>query len=377
MKTKDSIYFLLFTVCILFSCKQAYDPPAVQTDLGLLIVDGFLNNGNDTTFIRLSRTRKIADGLKNSGENGAQLIIEDDTNTPVYFFHQLNNDGLYMVPGMSLDINRKYRLRINTFSGKQYLSDELPVTYTPPIDSISWKRSSDGINIYATTHDPLNKTKYYRWDYIETWQHHPQYYSTMKYEGGFLSYRSTSELIYYCWTTQNSDELLLASSAKLSQDFIFEKKLRSIETNSIELSVKYSILVRQYAVTEDAFLYLENLKKISEQMGSIFDAQPSQLIGNIKSVANPATEPVLGYLLASTTNSKRIYIKNEEVRPWLTNGYCEILKVPPDSLGFYFGELGLLPVDYNMMDGSATGAAPVCVDCRLRGGRLTKPDFWQ
>lgn len=376
MKTKYTIYFSLFALCTLLGCKQAYEPPIIQTDLGLLVVDGFLNNGNDTTFIRLSRTRKIAEGLKNSGENGAQLLIEDDSNTPVYFFQQLNTDGVYILPGMSLDINRKYRLRINTATGKQYQSDELLVSDTPPIDSISWKRTDDGVNIYATTHDPLNKTKYYRWDYTETYQHHPQYYSTMKYQGGVLSYRSTSELIYNCWTTENSTELLLASSAKLSSDIIYEKKLRSIATNSIELSVKYSILVRQYALTEQAFLYLENLKKISEQMGSIFDAQPSQLTGNIHSLTD-ISEPVLGYLLASTSNSQRIYIKNSEVQPWLTNTYCEQIEVTPDSLGFYFGDMGYLPIDYNMATGITTGAAPVCVDCRLRGGGLTKPDFWQ
>lgn len=374
MKTKH--YFLLFTFCILFSCKQAYDPPVVKTDLSLLVVDGFLNNGTDTSFIRLSRTKKIAEGTANAAENGAQMIIEDEASNPLYFFQQQNNNGVYILPGMSLDINRKYRLRINTATGKQYLSDELPVSNTPPIDSVSWKRTNEGVNIYATTHDPANKTKYYRWDYTETYQHHPPYFSTMKYQGGILSYRSTSELIYDCWTTENSTELLLASSAKLSSDIIFEKKLRSIATNSIELSVKYSILARQYALTEEAFLYLENLKKISEQMGSIFDAQPSQLTGNIHSVTD-ISEPVLGYLLATTSHSQRIYIKNSEVQPWLANPYCQMIEVTPDSLGFYFGDMGYLPIDFNMSTSITTGAQPICVDCRVRGGTLIKPDFWQ
>ena len=42
-------------------------------------------------------------------------------------------------------------------------------------------------------------------------------------------------------------------------------------------------------------------------MGSIFDAQPSQLIGNIHNTAN-AAEPVIGYISAGTRQQKRIYI---------------------------------------------------------------------
>ena len=45
-----------------------------------------------------------------------------------------------MMPGMNLDINSKYKLHIRTSDGKEYISDEITVVETPPIDSISWEK---------------------------------------------------------------------------------------------------------------------------------------------------------------------------------------------------------------------------------------------
>lgn len=379
---KAMVKFILMQVLALLlfsvSCKQEYKPPAINTNLNLLIVDGALNNSSDSTFIRLSRTKKLSSGLKNSGENNAELWIEDLNGNPLYFFQPFNTDGVYMIPGMNLDGNSKYRLRINTLDGNQYTSDEMPVLATPLIDSVSWKRTNDGVTVYVNTHDPLSKTKYYRWDYTETWQYHSPHFSVIKYLGGALIDRTADEIIYDCWKTQNSTDLLLASSAKLSEDVIFEMPLRFIPMNSFELSDRYSMLLRQYALSKEAFNYLENLKKITEQMGSIFDAQPSQLTGNMHSINNPQ-QTVLGYMTLSTVQSVRKFIRNAEVTPWQTGFYCERKEITPDSLGFYFGELGYLPIDKNMRGPdliSAGGAAPECVDCRIRGGSTTKPDFW-
>lgn len=375
MKTFRSLLVRFLLLCIV-SCKQEYKPPVIDTDLNLLIVDGVLNNSSDSSFIRLSRSRKLSEGLGNSGENNARLWIEDINGNPLYYFQPLNANGVYIIPGMNLDVNNKYRLRINTSDGNQYSSDEIPVSITPPIDSVSWKRTDDGVTIYTTTHDKENKTKYYRWDYTETWQYRSPYYSSVKYQGGAILYRSSDELIFDCWITQNSTDLLLASSAKLSQDIIYEKPLRFIPFNSFELSIKYSMLLRQYALTKEAFLYLENLKKITEQTGSIFDAQPSQLTGNMHSINNPS-QTVVGYMTISTVETVRKYIRNEEVVPWDMSFYCERKEVPLDSISFYFSALGYLPIDQNIPASTVGGAQPECVDCKTRGGTTMKPDFWQ
>ncbi|MBS1609606.1 MAG: DUF4249 domain-containing protein [Bacteroidetes bacterium] len=384
MKKEKIIYSLLMPMIVFFfSCKEKYVPSVANSNLNYLTVDGFLNNSSDSAFIRLSRTRNLDSSLLNSGENGAELTIEDSSGNAIYYFRQLNNNGMYTLPGMNLNVNNKYKLRIKTVSGGEYLTDEIPVLRTPPIDSISWKKSDKGVTIYTNTHDPLNNTKYYRWNYTETWQYHSTYISRLKYDSTSLPYkvsgRPDSEFLYTCWIEQNSKDLLLATSTKLSQDVISENPIRFISNNSIELSVKYSIAARQYALTKAAYEYLQNLKKNTEQTGSIFDAQPSELKGNIHSVSNP-NEPVLGYITISSVDSARIYISNSEVAPWVWGLNCAQILVPlnSDSTELYFNHLGYIPLEpYNSSPFSPIWAALTpCGDCTVNRGTTKKPGFW-
>ncbi len=368
----------------LCTCKTRYEPSIITTNLNYLVVDGFLNNGNDSTFIRLSRTRKLDSSLLNSAEKNAVLTVEDTDGNSLYQFTELNQSGVYTVPSMALDLNNKYKLRIKTSDGKQYLTDELTVTYTPPIDSISWKKTDKGVTIYANTHNPQNNTKYYRWEYTETYEYHARFLSFLEYDTaaltpGTLKGRGDSALVYTCWTTKNSREFLLSSTAKLSDDVISDFALRSIDLNAVELSVKYSMLLKQYSLSAEAYQYMQNLKRITEQTGSIFDAQPAEIVGNIHCLENPA-EPVLGFIGACNTDSRRIFITNEDVSPWLVDRSCPRILVNNDvvDIELYFHQFGYIPTQYYNSSPISPiwGALPECVDCRLSGGNTIKPDFW-
>jgi uncharacterized protein DUF4249 len=372
---------LLLLLALLFStgCKEKYEPSLKETNLSYLVVDGFLNNSADTTFIRLSRTRKVSEGTKNTGEQNALVTIEDLNGNVLYHFEEINSDGTYIIPGINLDAGNKYRLRITTSKGKQYLSDALTVVKTPPIDSISWSKNDKGVTIYANTHDSQNNTKYYRWDYVETWKYRAAYASTLKYENQMVVTRPFNEYFWECWRTVKSSQLLLSSSAKLTQDVISNYPVRFIEQNGYELSILYSILLKQYALTRESFEYLENLKKITEQTGSIFDSQPSQLTGNIHDVNDP-DEPVLGFLTISSEETKRIFISNNEVLPWFLPFPCvEIEIIPPiqDSIDLYFGRYGYIPTRFDGYPPKGVFATTAhCADCRFGGGITAKPDFW-
>ncbi|MES1215564.1 MAG: DUF4249 domain-containing protein [Bacteroidota bacterium] len=376
-------FFKLLLIAVFFSgCQEVYQPPAVTNDISLLVVDGVLNNSNsDTTIIRLSRTQRIQDGVDRVGEANAQMTVEDADGNTAYVFQE-KDKGNYFVVGLKLDESKKYRLRIHTANSKEYLSDDIPVIATPPIDSVSWKRNDNGLMFYVSTHDPDNNTKYYRWDYTETWDFHSNYYSDVKYEHDSIKQRAANEFVYECWTSRNATGILLGTSDKLSQDVISLAPLLFIPTNSIELSVKYSVLVRQYALTKQSFDYYTNIKKITEQLGSIFDAQPSQLTGNIHCVNKPS-EQVVGFITACSLVTKRIFVTNAQVIPWNYRFYCEPIRtVPSDSFGFYFANGIRTPVEaIYAMPGreivAAESADTPCVDCTERGGSTTRPDFWQ
>jgi hypothetical protein len=379
---KRCLPYILFSFVLLTACRQSYRPPEIDEPFGYLVVDGFLNNSADTTFIRLSRTSKIQSGVRNREEKNAQMSVTDANGTILYAFSSIA-DGLYYVPGMSLNNGSTCRLKINTANGNEYVSDEIQIKTTPPIDSISWEKTGDGVKLYATTHDPNAATQYYRWDFTETWEYRSNFYSLLKYEDSTMLTRTfPAEQVYTCWQTRHSTELQLASSAKLSEDVIYKKQIQLIPDNSIELNIKYSILLRQYALTKEAFEYLQNLKKISEQMGSVFDAQPSELPSNIHCTNQPDAL-ALGYITASTMETKRIFIDKVQVLPWQYNFPCYEYRNFPldkDSLEHFFGTgVFYTPIEERRIMGiliGYVGGVSDCVDCRLRGGVTEKPAFW-
>jgi hypothetical protein len=99
--------------------------------------------------------------------------------------------------------------------------------------------------------------------------------------------------------------------------------------------------VKQYALNQEAFAYWQNIKKTTEQLGSIFDAQPSQFKGNIHSLTD-STEPVMGYVSASSIETKRIFVTSEDVKPWYYTGrQCELKVLAAPA---FPGNIGMLPV---------------------------------
>jgi hypothetical protein len=252
----------------------------------------------------------------------------------------------------------------------------VPVQQAPAIDTVTWKQNRD-VQIYLDTHDPQNNTKYYRWEFIETWEYHSFYDSNLGFSNGSIYFRDSSHLLTRCWQFENSDQIVVGTSAKLNQDVIERAPITTVPNGSNKISFRYSILVKQFALTQKAFEYWQLLQKSSQQSGSLFDAQPSQLIGNLHCIGNPQ-EPVIGYVSIGTVTEKRIFIRRSQLSNW--NGvaediYCEPKFINPDSASYYLRDTSYSPAYYTTGGGLAI-AKNSCVDCTLKGGTTEKPSYW-
>jgi len=365
---------------ILYGCQKLYNPGPVKNTPNILVVEGVIDPSTDSTIIKLSRTVHVYAKTTVAPELGAVVTVEDDRNG-VYPIPEIGG-GSYAFPGLQLDITRKYRLRIKTMDGQEYLSDLVPVKVTPPIDSVGYNILRDSLQIYVSTHDPNDNTHYYRWSFDETWMFHAYYYSQYISTGYSLLERSIDQQIYYCYTSDYSPTIVLATSAKLAHDVIYEAPLTLIRGSSEKIEREYSVLVRQYALTSDASTYWTNLKRNSEQLGGIFGVQPSEIAGNVHCISNPAI-PVIGYVGASTVTTKRIYIVNnslperwQPVYPYscslkadtTADIYSDLIELPPpmlatDYIGSFFDPKGYYATSYE------------CADCTLRG-TTQQPSYW-
>lgn len=367
----------LVVICVVCcnGCREQYEPNLRSSEQSFLVVEGNLNGGRDTTVVRLTRTFKLDDTASLKIENNAQVTVEGSDNTIRVLSDRGNGD--YISPDLNLVINTSYRLRIRTADGKEYSSDYIIVRKTPPIDSISWEREENGVRIFANTKDPSNATRYYRWEFDETWEIRSYYPPYVIYENGHIRNRIfPAEDVSTCWKYDHSHSILLANSTRLQDDIIYKAPLNLIPNGDEKLSVRYSIMVRQYVLDKEGYNFYELMKKNTEEIGSIFTPQPSEVRGNIYCVSD-ANEYVLGYITASTVEQQRIFIDDQ----WIFRQDCPSQKVPKnaDSVAFFFGTGLLSPyadISLPPSDAHYKGSYPRCVDCTERGGSLIKPSYW-
>jgi hypothetical protein len=369
----------ILVICLLAMCQwhciQSYVSPYKSPTTGYLVVEGYVSGSGPSSFT-LSRTISLPGDSAIPMITGASLRIEGNDNS-VYPFSELGN-GRYILPSISLNPDIAYRLRISNVGSEEYLSDFVPVKATPPIDSINWGRDDAGLTIYANTHDPAGTTRYYQWKFNETYQYASSDMSGLIWDNtkDTLIYRPPEQQIYNCWHTDSSTQILIGTSEKLGQDIIYRQPLLNIAANTRPLGIVYSVLVSQYALTQPAYEYLSRMQKNTEQLGSIFDAQPTQLIGNIHSTTNPA-EPVIGYVSAGTIQQQRIYIYNHDVPNWFYSFNCPLKdrEIPPlkDSMIYYFGSGQYTPITIDFLPIVINVTS--CVDCRTQGGTNIKPPY--
>ncbi len=364
---------------LFYCCVQPYDPPEIRNADSFLVVDGSLNVAPLVgSRIKLTRTQNIVEKGIPDAEKEAIVRIEGDKGSNFLFVE--GQPGTYTLGAVTYAQNEKFRLHIKTREGKEYVSLYVPIIKTPPIDSVVYRLSpaNAGAQIYVNTHDPLNATHFYRWSFEETWEYRAPLYSAFEILGKQIKLRS--EDVNTCWSSAKSSQIFLASSVKLSKDVIQDVPIAYVPTVSGKLRRKYSILVRQYGLSQPEFEYWTALSKTTETTGSLFDPQPSQITGNISCVSDPK-ELVFGFFSASSTQEKRLFITEQLGGLTLQDNSCVPLDTLPDVEAIrMFEQLSHLiliefPIPGQQKPWYIMGS-PECSDCRLQGGTTKKPDFW-
>ena len=372
------IRFILFLLllCMTFACRDPYKPAIVSSSESYLVVEGVLNAGSGPTDIRLSRTFKLDDTAHFQTEDNAYVAVEGKDNITRQLV--MNGGGIYSSPNLGLVLGQEYRLHIITTNGKEYLSEYITAKKTPVIDTVSFRQNDKGVQIYVTTHDPANDTRYYLWNFDETWEIWSYYYSKYIFENDIVRPRTPSEDVSTCWKYAHSTSIVIGSSASYQTDSIPEAPVHFIGNGDEKLAVRYSILVHQFALDKKGYEFYEMMKKNTESLGTIFDAQPSQIKGNISSVSDPL-EPVIGYITASTLEEKRIFIERADL-DWRFIQYCQSTRITYDLDSIRNAYITGSQIYEAVYDGPFIVAwlfsSNPCVDCTERNGSTLRPPYW-
>jgi Domain of unknown function (DUF4249) len=388
MQLRSKQLILSYALLVL-SCIEPYDPPVEQRVLDILVVEGFMNATDRTASVRLSHTLTISDSNKPIPELNANVSVRSSHGAS-YLLSELDS-GQYLARDLIIDKNSLYTLHIKTKSGIEYVSDTIRVKETPPIDSLNFGISNDerSLTVRVNTHDPKGKARYYAWDYIETYQYHAVFFSGFTYINQKPNYRKPEESIYTCWHTLPSTSIVIGSSSGLGEDIIHQYPIVFLPKESSKISARYSILVKQRAISAEEYNYLSVLRKTTENLGSLFDTMPARVTGNIHQ-ENDASATVLGFFSSAEVSEKRFFIERdqlpEEFKILQPKQGCVLTDTcpapPPPFTGscIPIGDLShnaILIYKIEDMGGLFYQyTTPECGDCRKQGGTTKRPDFW-
>ncbi len=382
-----SLTKLFLAIPLLFwSCEEPYAPDYEPDDsTPILIIDGFIDMSGNSRF-KLSYTVPLNVEESTRPARGATLAIESENNES-YTSSFSTEAGSYTVSHPALSMNTRYRLRA-VISGKEYLSDWVTPYATSEISEIDYKRTDLGMEIYVSSVNSDENARYYRWECEETWKFSARYRSSFIYDpfSGSVRYRTPEENISVCFQHENSAEILVGTTENLSNNTVSRQMVRFIPNLSDKLMIRYSILVKQFNISKEAYLFWSILRKNSESVGDIFGSMPSELKGNVRNIANPS-EPVIAMIEASLPTQKRIYYDAFDFPdPWVVSipfySGCEAQEVSvAGAPALFAGTPAYIPI-YELFRNEASPfpthyafTTRRCTDCSLIGS-LNQPDFW-
>jgi hypothetical protein len=391
---------------VLSGCILPYEPSmdAIQNEAAgdILVVEAMLVESSGT-YVLIDHVRPMeqdGDALQESSPDGGyysaaygvSILGSDGSVIPLLFGWDSVAATYAYRPEAEVHFAEDVTYALDIRAGdKRYQSDYIAPMCTPPIDGVTYAPYDEGrrLDIRVSTHDPEGKAFFYLWRYDEDWEIHAEIFVPMRYDPDLRQIvtgqsLSTADNRYYCWGRERSNRLITGSAERMLGAAIKDHSILQIERSDLDsrFSYLYSILVRQYALPPDAYRYLNNLRKNTEETNSIFAPMPTEIQGNIWCIDDP-NEPVVGYFFAATESVSRLYIDVADVPAMKPEIYCERdrdLSRPDwypysqDPFFLYMSGLGISGEEPQM---GYIWRSLKCVDCmHHEKASKMKPSFW-
>lgn len=403
------------------SCVEELNLETETVFENALVVEATITNEFKQQSIKLTRTYATGNSGPVVESDAIVKIIGGDGNV---FQFQEQDPGEYKsniefaaVP------NVEYQLEIITSDGHEYESNKMTLTQNTTIDNLYISRGfnendDEGVSVFVDAFDPSNNSSYYRFEFEETYkiivpQYSPWELVIVNRQFPFppevladpftiSDYLVTKELRpeqeQICYNTSKSKHIITTTTSDQIEDRLDQYRVHFINRNNYIISYRYSILVRQFVQSFEAFSYYDALNNLSETESILSETQPGFLQGNLYSTTHP-NEKVIGFFETASVDSKRIFFNysdvfpGEELPPYVIS--CNEFVAPPlwnkppddadaasSSPLIQILDEGLVYFDDNPQDNEAAFpyapfllVQPECGDCTVLG-TTSIPEFW-
>jgi len=390
------LLFLIFIVLLgslLGRCTEPFSSDLLPQTESILVVDATLDNELKNHEILLSRSAQEP-GAFQIEENASIRIV--DNNQQIFTFTE-SEPGKYISDlAFKVEPNNACRLFITTSNGRMYASNPVTLTQTTQIDNVEAKKTVtdsgiDGVKITVDSFDPTGNSTYYKYEYEETYKiiapkWVPLELVVTSEENMTVGHFERQNEERTCYTTEKSNTTILTKTSGAGEDRVTDFSVRFLNQDNFIISHRYSILVKQYVLSREAYTFYEKLLDFSESESLFSQSQPGFISGNIFP-EDGGNDRVVGIFEVSSVSEKRAFFNYSDFFPE------EDLPSFVDKCRPIVFEVGVEPsifepvkskrVSYvdtvnNVITGNLEAyivVPRVCGDCTVLGS-TTVPDFW-
>jgi hypothetical protein len=372
---------LFFLSITLFSCIEEFEPDINDSD-NLLVISGSIIKGDSIQEVNISNTRSY--NQEEYDEVATYKVwVENDKGQQFYFTEKSSGNYEAVIADAYLSYNSQFKLRVSSEDGKEYESSFETIQESPPVDTVyyqeeAYQSSSEeydlGLQFYVDLKAAEDQGNFYRWKLEETWEYRSSFVPTWFWdtELDLITRFITDTNIYYCWSTEDVEGLYSATTENL---IVNEKKmipLNYVAGSNLKTKYAYSLLIKQYVLSEVAYEYWDRNKIQTSESGSLYETQPSQTKSNITNINDPS-ETILGFFWASSYSEKRVFFDGPLGTNYLTQCTLDTVVFNDEfhqypNPTYYLVKISTSPVIYST-------ANDECFDCREKGGTNIKPSY--
>lgn len=323
----------LITLVALLSCTKPFDFDARSFEK-LLVVDGLITDQPGPYAIRIAYTYPL-DSELSEYVSGADVWVESGDGTLINY--SWFEKGTYLAPdGFTGQPGQTYQLFIRLPDGNTFASSPEQLIASPPIDSIYHRYTTNlnekadqgvgGIQFFLDSHDETAQARYFRYEWEDAYRivvSYPESHvlaqvtDTIIVEGkdSVIVRPGIAEkdtVITECFVEKTSNNLIIGNTIGSGQNRMAEFPVRFVSEEDHTLAVRYAILVRQYSISESAYMYYKLLKENNESGGSLFDKQTGSFFGNIRSLTN-SDQSAVGYFEVSGQSELRAFFSRADL----------------------------------------------------------------
>lgn len=285
-----------------------------------LVVQSTFNNKKVVQYIKVAKSSEFGSGYDILVLNANVYITSLEGEK--YPFKHSASGKYYSEAEVGALAGHTYTLHIE-FDGKVYESEATTLVEEQkliPIDKLHTKVAErlaivkgakdkkllPGYDILVDFKDPVGEKNFYRWSFHRIYEVETQPENYVEYNCRGCPRPAPKDCCRFCWLTE-SDDILSSENDWLRDGQNIKNQMVMFIPFYQYLNKKMILTIYQHVISEGAYNYFKALKNQAESTGSMFDAPPTELKGNIFNV-NDKSEKVIGYFEASLASQATITI---------------------------------------------------------------------